>query len=315
MSAQNWVLLIVLSLLWGGSFFFIELALTGLPVLSIVWARVAVAATILGIALWLTGGRVPRGAAVWGALAVMGLLNNAVPFTLFVMAQGQITGSLAAILNATTPLFTVIVAHVATHDERAGPAKVAGVMLGFGGVVVMLSGSDASGDLWAKFACLGAALSYGLAGVWGRRFKRMGVAPMTTAFGQLVCSTVIIAPVWLWVDRPWTLAVPEVTPVLAVAGMAVFSTALAYLIFFRVLAAAGATNLALVTFLIPVSATLLGVGLLGEALRAEHLAGFGLIAVGLVAMDGRLLRRRPAWRCAEKVPGAPDATAKNLIRK
>lgn len=294
MSAQNWLLLIVLSLLWGGSFFFIELALTGLPVLTIVWSRVALAAVVLGVALRFTGGQVPRGREAWGALAVMGLLNNAIPFTLFVLAQGQITSSLAAILNATTPLFTVIVAHVATSDERAGPAKVAGLLLGFGGVVVMLSGADASGDVWAKLGCLGAALSYGFGGVWGRRFRRMGVKPMTTAFGQLACSTVMIAPVWLWIDQPWSLSVPGLTPMLAVAAMAVLSTALAYLIFFRVLAAAGATNLALVTFLIPVSATLLGVGLLGETLRVEHLAGFGLIALGLVAIDGRVFGRKPA---------------------
>jgi len=291
MTAQNWLLLGVLSLLWGGSFFFIELALTGLPVLTIVCVRVALAASILGVALRLTGGTAPRGRAVWGALAVMGLLNNAIPFTLFVLAQGQITGSLAAILNATTPLFTVIVAHIATTDERVGPAKLAGLALGFGGVVVMLSGAEATGDLWAKLACLGAALSYGLGGVWGRRFRRMGVRPLPTAFGQLTCSTLMIAPVWLLIDRPWALPLPGLTPVLAVAGMAVLSTALAYLIFFRILAAAGATNLALVTFLIPVSATLLGVGLLGETLRPEHLAGFGLIALGLLAIDGRILRR------------------------
>ncbi len=294
MSSANWLLLIVLSVLWGGSFFFIELALTGLPVLSIVWSRVALAAAVLWIALRVTGGTMPRGRAVWGALAVMGLLNNVIPFTLFVLAQGQITGSLAAILNATTPLFTVMVAHVATLDERAGPAKVAGLLLGFGGVVVMLSGADASGDIWAKLACLGAALSYGLGGVWGRRFRRMGTPPMTTAFGQLACSSVMIAPAWLLIDRPWTLTAPGMTAVLAVVGMAVLSTALAYLIFFRVLASAGATNLALVTFLIPVSATLLGVGLLGETLRPEHLAGFGLIALGLVAIDGRLFRTRRA---------------------
>ena len=294
MSAKDWTLMIGLSLLWGGSFFFIELAVTGLPVLTIVWARVALAALILGLALRLTGGQWPCGKAVWGALAVMGVLNNAIPFTLFVLAQGQITASLAAILNATTPLFTVIVAHVATRDERAGPAKIAGLLLGFGGVVVMLSGADASGDVWAKLACLGAAMSYGLGGVWGRRFRRMGVQPMTTAFGQLACSTLMIAPVWLLIDRPWAHAMPGLTPILAVVGMAVFSTALAYLIFFRVLASAGATNLALVTFLIPVSATLLGVGLLGETLQRHHLAGFGLIALGLLAIDGRLLRRRAA---------------------
>ncbi len=294
MSTRNWLLLVALSLLWGGSFFFIELALTGLPVLTIVWCRVALAAATLGVALRLTGGSMPRTVAVWFALAVMGLFNNAIPFTLFVLAQGQISSSLAAILNATTPLFTVIVAHVATTDERAGVAKVTGVLLGFGGVVIMLSGAGASGDVWANLACLAAAMSYGFGGVWGRRFKTMGISPMTTAFGQLTCSTAMLAPVWLLIDMPWLLPAPGTKAVLAVIGLAILSTALAYLIFFRILSVAGATNLSLVTFLIPVSATLLGVGLLGEHLRAEHLAGFGLIALGLMAIDGRVFRRRPA---------------------
>ncbi|MGL6212033.1 MAG: DMT family transporter [Paracoccaceae bacterium] len=294
MSAKDWVLLLVLSLLWGGSFFFNSLALQGLPVMTIVWCRVALGALLLWTALRVSGRALPQGRAVWGALLVMGFLNNAVPFTLFVLAQGQITGSLAAILNATTPLFTVLVAHVATTDERIGPAKLAGLALGFGGVVVMMSGAEATGDIWAKLACLAAALSYGLAGVWGRRFRRMGVEPLQTAFGQVAASSLLIAPIWLFVDQPWSLPAPGLTPVLAILGIASLSTALAYLIYFRILASAGATRLALVTFLIPVSATLLGVGLLGEVLRLEHLAGFVMIAAGLAAIDGRVFRRRVA---------------------
>jgi len=291
MTLKDWLLLMVLSLLWGGSFFFIELALQGFAVLSIVWGRVALAALILAGAIALLGAAWPQGRTQWAALAVMGALNNLVPFTLFVLAQGQITASLAAILNATTPFFTVIVAHIATTDEKAGPAKVLGLALGFCGVVVMLSGAGVSGDLWAKLACLLAALSYGLAGVWGRRFRRMGIAPITTAFGQLTCSAVLLLPVWLLVDRPWSLPLPGAVPVAALIGMAALSTALAYLIFFRILASAGATSIALVTFLIPVSATLLGVGLLGETLRVEHAAGFLLVALGLIAIDGRVFRK------------------------
>lgn len=294
MSATNWLLLVILSVLWGGSFFFIELALTGFPTLTIVWCRVALAALILAVAMPVVGGTWPKGRAVWGALAVMGVLNNIIPFTLFVLAQGQITGSLASILNATTPLFTVIVAHIATTDEKAGPAKLAGLALGFGGVVVMLWGAEATGDVWAKLACLGAALSYGLSGVWGRRFRRMGVAPLTTAFGQVTCSAVLLLPAWLLIDRPWALPAPGTPAILAVVGLAALSSALAYLIFFRVLASAGATSIALVTFLVPVSATLLGVGLLGEHLLPQHVAGFGLIALGLAAIDGRVLRRKVA---------------------
>lgn len=294
MSAKNWAQLLILSLLWGGSFFFVEVALEGLPVLTIVWCRVALAAGLLALALRVTGTGFPRGVAVWRALFVMGLLNNAVPFTLFASAQGQISGSLAAILNATTPLFTVMVAHLATTDERAGKAKLAGVLLGFGGVIVMMAGEGAKGVWLGPMLCLMAALSYGLAGVWGRRFRRLGVAPLATAFGQVAASTALLAPIWVVADSPWTLEMPSLRVALAVLGIAALSTALAYLIFFRLLASAGATNLSLVTFLIPVSATALGVVFLGERLLPQHLIGFGLISLGLLAIDGRLLRRRVA---------------------
>jgi drug/metabolite transporter (DMT)-like permease len=279
-----------LSLLWGGSFFFVEVALRGLPPLTIVWARVALAAVFVGLAMRMMGMGLPARRA-WPALIVMGFLNNAVPFTLFAVAQGQIKGSLAAILNATTPLFTVLVAHLATRDERLTRAKITGVGLGFGGVVVMMGGAAIAGDVWAKAACLAAAFSYALAGVWGRRFRAMGVPPLATAFGQVAASSLLLLPAWLLVDRPWALPMPGPDVWGAVIGIAGLSTALAYLIYFRLLASAGATNLALVTFLIPVSATLLGLAILGERLEGQHVAGFGLIAAGLLAIDGRIAGR------------------------
>ncbi len=287
MTTRNWILLLTLSLLWGGSFFFVEVALQGLPPLSVVWGRVALAAVILAVVL---RGQWPMRAA-WPALLVMGFLNNVVPFTLFALAQGQITGSLAAILNATTPLFTVLVAHVATRDERLTGLKLAGVVCGFGGVVVMMAGETLAGHNLAKLACLGAALCYGLAGVWGRRFRGMGVAPLQTAFGQVAASTLLLLPFWLWVDAPWSLPLPSVRVIGAMVGIAALSTALAYLIFFRIMASAGPTNLSLVTFLIPVSATLLGFAFLGELLKPQHMLGFALILAGLSLIDGRLWRR------------------------
>jgi drug/metabolite transporter (DMT)-like permease len=292
MSAKNWVQLLILSLLWGGSFFFVEVALQGLPVLTIVWCRVAIAALLLALACMFAGTPLPRGGPIWRALLVMGFLNNAVPFTLFALAQGQISGSLAAILNATTPLFTVIVAHVFTSDERAGTAKVMGLALGFSGVVVMMAGGGEAGVWFGPALCLMAALSYGMAGVWGRRFRRMGVAPLATAFGQVTASSVLLVPIWLAVDQPWSMVMPSVHVALAVVGIATLSTALAYLLYFRLLSSAGATNLSLVTFLIPVSATMLGVMFLEESLLPRHVVGFGLISLGLVAIDGRLLQRR-----------------------
>lgn len=292
MAGKDWMLLAVLSLLWGGSFFFVEVALEGLAPLTIVWCRVALAALLLAGALWRMGLGLPRGGRVWAALFGMGLLNNVVPFTLFAFAQGQITGALAAILNATTPLFTVIAAHLLTADEKITPAKLLGLGLGFAGVLVMLSSATMAGELAAKAACLCAALSYALAAIWGRRFRRLGVAPLGTAFGQVAASALMLAPVWLLVDRPWAMEAPGLREMGAVLGIAALSTALAYVIYFRLLATAGATNLALVTFLIPVSATGLGVVILGERLLVPHLAGFGLVALGLLAINGRV----PRWR-------------------
>jgi drug/metabolite transporter (DMT)-like permease len=291
MSRTDWMNLTILSILWGGSFFFVEVALQGLPVLTIVWLRVALAAVILAGVLALRGVVFPS-AGIWPVLMVMGFLNNAVPFTLFVLAQGEISGALASILNATTPLFTVLVAHWATADERITPAKAVGLGLGFAGVVVMLAGAEMDGAVAAKLACLAAAMSYAVASVWGRRFRRLGVAPLATAFGQVAATSVLLLPVWLWIDSPWTLAWPGVPVAGAVIGIAALSTALAYLIYFRLLASAGATNLAVVTFLIPVSATALGWIALGERLLPQHIAGFGLIVAGLAAIDGRVFRRR-----------------------
>lgn len=290
MSAKNWTLLAILSVLWGGSFLFVELALTGLPVLTIVWMRVAFAASLLALWLFVSGAGFPR-ARHWGALAGMGVLNNAVPFTLLVIAQGQVTGGLASILNATTPLWTVLVAHLFTADEKISRAKGVGLGLGFCGVA-LIAGGGGSASLWAVVACLGAALSYGLSGVWGRRFKAMGLPPLQVAFGMLASATGMLLPLWAAIDRPWASPMPALTPLAAVAALAVLSTALAYLIYFRLLASAGAVMLSLVTFLIPVSAIGLGAVVLAEPILPRQIGGLGLILLGLLAMDGRLIK----WR-------------------
>ncbi|WP_374391407.1 DMT family transporter [Tabrizicola sp.] len=291
MRGSDWLLLWTLSLLWGGSFLFNELALAGLPALTVVWGRVGLAALILWGVVRATGAELPP-RSLWPALLVMGLLNNAVPFTLFVLAQGQITGALASVLNAMTPIFTVLVAHFATSDEKLTPARGIGVALGFAGVLAMVLDGGMSGTRLALLACLGAAFSYALASVWGRRFRAAGLAPLATAFGQVTASSALMLPVWLLVDRPWALDWPGWEPVLAVVGLASLSSALAYLIFFRILAQAGATAVSLVTFLIPISAAGLGWLVLGERLETRHLIGLGLILAGLAVIDGRLFRRR-----------------------
>jgi drug/metabolite transporter (DMT)-like permease len=294
MTAREWAMLIALSVLWGGSFFFNGVAVRELPPLTIVLARVGIAALALWLVLAALRIQVPRVPGLAAAFLGMGLLNNAVPFTLFVWGQGHIASGLAAILNATTPLFTVLVAHVLTRDERLTAGKAAGVIVGFAGVVVMLGPDLLAGlgtGLWAQLACLAAALSYAFAGVYGRRFRRMGVPPLATAAGQVTASTLVMIPLVLVVEQPWTLPSPGAGTWGALLGIGLLSTALAYVLYFRLLAAAGATNLLLVTFLIPVSAILLGTLVLGERLAPRHLAGMALIGAGLALMDGRLARR------------------------
>ncbi|MFN4099159.1 MAG: DMT family transporter [Pararhodobacter sp.] len=300
MSGADWLRLILLSVLWGGSFFFVGVAVPSLPPLTIVLARVGLAALVLAAALPLLRLPYPKGAKVWGALAVMGVLNNVLPFTLFVLAQGQISSGLASILNATTPLWGVVVAHLAMRDDRLTWPRAFGVLAGFAGVAVMMGGAWGEGTLWAQAACLAAALCYALAGVWGRRMRGLGLAPLSAAFGQVSCAALVLMPLVLLVDQPWMLPMPGWGVIWALVGLALLSTAFAYGLYFRLIDSAGAVNAFLVTFLVPVSAIALGIAFLGEALLPRHLAGMALIALGLMVIDGRMWRsmrqKRRAWR-------------------
>ena len=297
MRAREWSLLVLLSILWGGSFFFAMVALAELQPLTVVFGRVALAALALTVMLLVTGRSLFRSGTPWKSYAAMGVLNNLVPFGLIFWGQTQIASGLASVLNATTPLFTLVVAHALTNDERIGWTKVGALLLGLCGVATLVGPgalTAPSGTL-GQIACLGAALSYAFAGVYGRRFARMGVPPVDAAAGQLTASTVLILPIMLAVDRPWLLDMPSPTVWAAMAGLALLSTALAYILYFRILQAAGATNLLLVTLLIPAVAVPLGAVFLDEQMKMEQLAGMALIGAALVLIDGGLTRiLRPA---------------------
>lgn len=295
MSGPDWLCLIVLSLLWGGSFLFAKIAVAAVPPLSLVLARVALATLALLVVLRIAGLRLPTGSRVWLDFAGMGVLNNLIPFGLIFYGQTEIGAGLAAVINGMTPFWTALIARAA-GAEPLSAAKLAGIGLGIVGLAVMvgpaaLVGLDAS--VLAQIAVVGATVSYGCAGVFGRRFR--AVPPLVTATGQLTASSLLILPVVLLVDQPWSLPVPGPAILGSVAGLALLSTALAYILFFRVLASAGATNVMLVTQMVPVSAMLLGVAVLGETVTDRQLLGLALIAAGFACIDGRLLsRRRPA---------------------
>lgn len=301
MSREDWAILLTLSVIWGGSFFFIEIAIRTVQPLTLVLIRVAIAAAFLWAFLLARRQRLPMPPGAALAFLVLALLNNVIPFVLFAWAQEAIDGGLASILNATTPIWGVLVAHLFTSDEKATPAKVLGVLLGFGGVAVML-GTDLLGDvglgIWAQLACLVATLSYALAGVYARRFRRMGVSPVAVSTGQLSASALVMLPLVLVLEPPWIVSAPAPEAWAALIALAFLCTSLAYILYFRLLASAGATNSLLVTFLIPISAILLGTLILGERLEPRHFAGMALIGAGLAAIDGRLFSRR-----------APRATA------
>ncbi len=294
MARADWLRLILLSMLWGGSFYFNALAVPHMPAITIVWARVSLAALIVAGLVIMAGARFPAGWKSWGALLYIGTFNCALPFTLIVVAQGTITSATASILNATAPLFTVVVAHLLTREERMTRGKVAGLAVGFAGVAVMMGGAAFAARtdvVIAQLCSLGAAASYAFGSVRARRLGRAGMAPVTLAFGQIAMAALVLTPLMLVVDRPWTLPMPPLPAWLAIGALATLSTALAYHLYFKVLAAAGAVNVQLVTFLVPVSAVLLGVALLGESLGLRQVAGMVLIGLGLVALDGRVWRR------------------------
>ena len=294
MNQGEWLMLVLLSVLWGGSFFFAGVLIKTMPPFTIVFLRVGLAAVILNALVRALGMRMPLTPSVWRAFFGMGLLNNAIPFCLVVWSQNYIASGLAAILNATTPISTVIVAHLLTPDEKMTVNRFIGVMIGFFGVVILIGPDSLKGlgtNVLAQVAVLTAAVSYAFAGVFGRRFKAMGVEPIVTATGQVTASAILLFPVAMLIDHPWTLAQPGLPAWAAVVGSSVFSTALGYILYFRLLGTVGATNLLLVTLLIPVSAIIMGTLGLGEHLEIRHFAGLAFIGAGLAAIDGRILAR------------------------
>ncbi len=289
MTSRTWAMLFGLSLLWGCSFPFVKVAVGGVPPMTLVLARVAIAALVLAFVLVLSRASLPREPRLWRMFLVMSALNNAIPWTLSFWAQQFIPSALAAILNAATPLCSVVVGHFMLADEKLKANRLAGVVVGFVGVAILIGpGALLDRDKFlAELALLGAALSYAFSGVFGRRFATSGITATQSAFGQMTAGAFIMAPLALAIEQPWTIAPPTITQWQAVLGLAVLSTAAAYLLFFRILARAGATNVMLVTLLVPPTAILVGWAFLGEKLDPDAFLGLGFIAVGLALIDGR----------------------------
>ncbi len=290
MGPVEWLLLLTLSVLWGGSFFFNELAIVGFDPFTATMGRVGIAALVLWVYLKLRGLSLPSDLADWRAYLIMGALNNLIPFTLIVWGQTRIDSGLASIFNAATPLFTVMLAHFLTSDERLNWHKALGVLFGIVGVAVLI-GPDAlhglDGPVMGQLAVVAATVSYAFAGIFGKRMTHY--QPTQSAAGMLIGATVMSVPLAFLFGDPLASAMGAVS-IGGILGLGTVSTALAYILYFQILTRAGATNLLLVTLLIPVSAGLLGYWFLGEVLTAGAFLGMGLIALGLGAVDGRVLR-------------------------
>lgn len=294
MDKSDWAILVTLAVIWGGAFLFIGVAVRHVEPLTYVWLRLSIAAAAMWAFLQMRGEPLGLPRSAWGSMLLLALLNNALPFTLFGWGQTHIASGLAAILNATTPIWGVIVAHLLTEDERMNLRKLAGVVLGFAGVALMIGPallSDIGSDALAQLACITASLSYALAAVWARRFKRMGLSPMSVTTGQLTAGALMMLPLAILVDQPWTQPLPPLTAWGAIIALALMCTAFGYVLYFRLIESSGATNALLVTLLVPPVAILLGALFLGEALAPHDFLGLAFIALGLAAIDGRLFGR------------------------
>ena len=296
MSTSDWGIIMLLSLLWGGAFFLIELGLRGFPPNTLVFLRMAIAAPLMLIVLWFLKQKLPTDAKSWKQLFILGAINAALPFILFFWGQTQIDSGLASVLNATTPLWGVVTAHFLTRDEKATPARMIGVLLGMAGIIVMV-GTEAlsgiTGSVLAQLACLTATLSYAFAAIYGRTLSQSTMSPMVIATGQVITAAILMLPIAVIVDQPWTLPTPGWDAWAGAIGLAIPSTAVAYFFYFKLIDRAGASNAMLVAFIMPVIAIILGVVALGETVELKEIAGASLIALGLIAIDGRIFARRP----------------------
>ncbi len=250
--ATVWALILLLGLIWGGSFFFARIAVLEVPPFTLVFLRLFLAALALHIYLHGRFGLYATLKAQWPSFLIMGFVNNALPHTLIFFGQTEIGAGLASILNATTPIWTVLIANRWTTDEKLTGAKIAGCLAGLAGTAVLIGPgimAAASAPFWALILPVLAAVSYGVAGTYGKRFR--GLPAPVTATGQLTASTLMMLPVSLIADHSWALPMPSINAVLAILALALVSTAFAYLLFFRILALAGATNASLVTLVVP----------------------------------------------------------------
>jgi drug/metabolite transporter (DMT)-like permease len=299
MTLSDWSLLVLLSVLWGGSYFFSKIIVQEIPPLTIVFFRFFLGAIVLLVYIAWRRIELPPAPVTWLNFAGMGLLNNLIPGVLITWGQTAISSGLASILVATTPIFSILLAYKIGNGEALSKPRVLGVTMGLVGVIILVgieAPTYSSRAVVAVFACLAAAISYGFANIFGQRFRQLGISAAVGAFGQIGATSIMIMPFALAMEQPWHLHNPSMRVWLSIFGLSCLSTALGYMIFFRVLDRAGGTNISLVTLLVPASAILLSWAVLGEGLTVTQGLGVVCIATGLLVIDGRVLTLlRQGW--------------------
>ncbi len=292
MGPTEWAMLVVLSAIWGGSFYFFAVIIKELPVFTIVFFRVFLASAALWAFLLLTRQTVSITSTMWKNFFLMGFFNNVIPFSLIVWGETKVAPGLAAVLNATTPFFSVIVAHLSTQNEKLTWNRMAGALVGLSGVAALV-GFDAmknlGSDLVYQLAIVGASISYGICTIFGRRLA--GIPPLVSSASQTAASSLMLLPLMFFIDQPQYLNMPSTNVLVSLLALALLCTATAYVIFFNIVKRAGMTNVTLVTFLVPVSAMMLGALFLNEQISTRHFLGMAVIGIGLALIDGRIPRK------------------------
>ena len=297
MKWKNFLMLMALAALWGPSFLFIKVAVADIPPLTLALGRVSIAAVLLAIILRMQGRWFPAWGRIWGHVAIVALFHNAIPFVLFGWGEQHIDSALASILNGMTPLFTILLAHFFVADDRLTLTKVIGILLGFGGLLLLIAPSLLSGLRATTLGLLAvtmAAACYGVALVYARNHLR-GLPPLVAPATQMLLASLFILPLALGVERPFTLPLPSFSALAAMLALGVFGTAIAFTLYYRLMERANASYVSMVTYIIPVFGVLLGVFVLGERLTWHAYAGFAFILLGVMLVNG-LIKGVADWK-------------------
>jgi len=287
-------LLLALSTLWGASYSFIKIGVETIPPVTLIAARTFIAGMILVVVIRWRGLSLPRDAATWRRFMFQAWLNSVIPFTLIAWAQQTTDAALATILNSTSPIFAFLLTALVTRHEIVNGRKLFGVGAGVAGICLVVGMQALGGlgqELWAQLAIVAATICYAGAAIFGKNFK--GLDPLMPAAGSMVCGAAILIPVSLVSEQPWTLA-PSVESILALLGLSIFSTALAFVIYFRLVQTLGSVGTTAQAYLrVPIGVAI-GVVFLGESLSSSAWIGLLCVVVGVAAMTIPVRKAAPA---------------------